>query len=275
MLPLRISDWTLCSALGDGRQSTLDALRKRRGGLTPNDFGAEPLRTWVGRVPGLQAAPLPEKFAQYDCRNNRLAWRALNTDGFLATVERAQSRYGANRVAVIVGTSTSSIGASEEAYTRLENGSYPPDLRRPLVHTLHSLGLFVARALNLKGICTTVETACSSSAKVFAQAERVMRAGLADAVVVGGVDSLCGSVLYGFNSLELVSSEPCRPFDVQRAGISIGEAAGFALLERTAGSGPLMIGYGESSDAYHMSAPHPEGGGAQLAIDVTLQRAQL
>ena len=128
-------------------------------------------------------------------------------------------------------------------------------------------------ALGLEGPCVTVATACSSSAKAFAQAERLIRAGLADAAIVGGVDSLCGSVLFGFNSLELVSREPCRPFDPERRGISIGEAAGFAVLERDDGAGPWLCVYGESSDAHHMSSPHPEGLGARLAIDDALARA--
>ena len=146
---------------------------------------------------------------------------------------RRASVTAAARVAVVVGTSTSSIGASEDAYARLEpDGRYPADLRRPIIHTPHSLGDFVQHALGLRGLSVTVATACSSSAKVFAQAERLIRTGIADAAVVGGVDTLCGSVLFGFNSLELVSPDPCRPFDVERRGINLGEAAGFALLER-------------------------------------------
>jgi 3-oxoacyl-[acyl-carrier-protein] synthase-1 len=272
--PLRVSSYTLCSAAGDGREQTLDSLRARRSGLRLNDFGASPLVTWIGRVPGLEQESLPEAFAQWDCRNNRLAWRGLITDGFRDVVLQARERYGADRVAVVVGTSTSSIGASEEAYCRLEaDGRYPADLRRPIIHTPHSLGDFVQHALGLSGVNVTVATACSSSAKVFAQAERFMRCGLADAAVVGGVDTLCGSVLFGFNSLELVSSQPCRPFDVQRRGINLGEAAGFALLERDATAGPWLIGYGESSDAHHMSTPHPEGLGARAALADTLERA--
>jgi 3-oxoacyl-[acyl-carrier-protein] synthase-1 len=105
-----------------------------------------------------------------------------------------------------MGTSTSSIGATEEAYRRLlPDGRYPEDLRRPIVHTPHSLGDFVRAALGLEGVAVTVATACSSSAKIFAQAERLMRLGLADAAIVGGVDSLCGSVLFGFNALGLLS----------------------------------------------------------------------
>ena len=177
---------------------------------------------------------------------------------------------------MVIGTSTASIGASEDAYRRLEpDGRYPPDLRRPIVHTPHSLGDFVQHALALRGIAVTVATACSSSAKVFGQAERLIRAGLADAAVVGGVDTLCGSTLFGFNSLELIASERCRPFDVARRGINIGEAAGFALLESSAATGAWLLGYGESSDAHHMSTPHPEGFGARRALQDALETAQL
>jgi 3-oxoacyl-[acyl-carrier-protein] synthase-1 len=272
--PLRISSFTLCSALGEGRDATLAALRERRTGLRPNDFGATPLATWIGRVDGLETQALPDEFAAWDCRNNRLAWRALLADGFRDAVLRARERYGAERIAVVIGTSTSSIGASEEAYCRLEpDGRYPADLRRPIIHTPHSLGDFVQHALGLENLSVTVATACSSSAKVFAQAERLIRTGVADAAVVGGVDSLCGSVLFGFNALELVSPEPCRPFDVERRGINLGEAAGFALLERDAAAGPWLTGYGESNDAHHMSTPHPEGVGARAALADALARA--
>jgi len=143
------------------------------------------------------------------------------------------------------------------------------------VHQPHSLGLFVQDVLGLDGPCLSIATACSSSAKVFASAERLLRAGIVDAAIVGGVDTLCGSVLYGFNSLELVSPEPCRPFDAARSGLSLGEAAGFALLESTAvnKAAPRLIGYGESADAHHMSAPHPQGLGAQIALNEALARA--
>jgi 3-oxoacyl-[acyl-carrier-protein] synthase-1 len=146
------------------------------------------------------------------------------------------------------------------------------------VHTPHSLAMFVQQVLGLTGPSETISTACSSSAKVFASAERLIRLGLADAAVVGGVDTLCGSVLFGFNSLELVSSEPCRPFDAGRKGISLGEAAGFALVERVqddAGAPLRLLGYGEASDAHHMSTPHPEGLGAERALDEALARAGL
>ena len=132
-------------------------------------------------------------------------------------------------------------------------------------------------ATALQGPAVTVATACSSSAKVFAQAARLVQAGVVDAALVGGVDTLCGSVLFGFNALQLVSREPCRPFDARRDGLSLGEAGGFALLERAGegddAGGLQLRGYGESSDAHHMSAPHPEGLGARLAMRDAMARA--
>jgi 3-oxoacyl-[acyl-carrier-protein] synthase-1 len=274
MQPLRVTSYSVATAAGHGVAALATALRQQRSGLRPNDFTEAPLATFIGRVTGVEDTPLPRDWAEWDCRNNRLAWLALQCDDFVSRAREARERYGSDRVALVMGTSTSSIGATEEAYRRLlPDGQYPEDLRRPVVHTPHSLGDFVRVALGLEGIVVTVGTACSSSAKVFAQAERLVSAGLADAAVVGGVDSLCGSVLFGFNSLELVSPEPCRPFDVARRGISIGEAAGFALMERDAVSGPWLLGYGESSDAHHMSSPHPQGLGARLAIEAALARA--
>lgn len=275
LVPLAITAFTASCAAGNGRSALLEALRARRSGLTANTFTDAPLATWIGRVPDLESAPLPAAFSAWECRNSRLAWHGLQFDEFTQAVAAARSRYGASRIALVMGTSTSSIGATEEGYRRvLPDGQYPEDLRRPSVHSVHSLGGFVQEALGLAGTTVTVATACSSSAKVFAQAERLIRLGLADAAVVGGVDTLCNSVLFGFNALELVSPEPCRPFDASRKGISLGEAAGFALLERD-GKGPWLLGYGESSDAHHMSSPHPEGLGARVAIEEALTRAGL
>ena len=288
MQPLAVTAFTASSAVGAGRRALREALRDRRSGLRRNDFiipqreSSQPgeamqprLDCWIGRVDGIEDIVLPDALARWDCRNNRLAWLGLQQDGFRAAVEAAKQRHGADRVALVIGTSTSSIGASEEAYARLdENGQFPADLARSNIHTPHSLGGFLQEALGLDGPCVTVATACSSSAKVFGQAARLIDAGFADAAVVGGVDSLCGSVLYGFNSLQLVSQQPCRPFDAARDGLTLGEAAGYALLERT-GEGLRLRGYGESSDAHHMSAPHPDGLGARLAMQGALARAGL
>ena len=276
MQPLCITAFTATCAAGAGRSELLRALDTGATGLRPNDFGREPLATFVGRVAGIEAAPLPSELSIYECRNNRLAWLGLAHDGFFDAVAAARARHGADRIALVLGTSTSSIGATEEAYTRLTpSGEFPEDLRYQAVHTPHSTGEFLQRALRLNNVAVTVATACSSSAKAFAQASRLLDLGIADAVVVGGVDSLCGSVLFGFNSLALVSPEPCRPFDAARSGISIGEAAAFALLERQDSDdrrAPRLLGYGESSDAHHMSTPHPSGRGARLAMSEALTR---
>jgi 3-oxoacyl-[acyl-carrier-protein] synthase-1 len=273
--PLQISAYTATSAVGIGKEALVAAIEQSKSGLRANDFGAAPLPTWIGRVDGLEELQLPDDLAGWDCRNNRLAWLGLQADGFVEAVAAARERYGAARIALVLGTSTSSIGETELAYTQLAaDGGFPADQRRPLVHTPHSLAMFVQQALGLEGPAETLSTACSSSAKVFASAERLIRLGLVDAAVVGGVDTLCGSVLFGFNSLELVSPQPCRPFDAARNGISLGEAAGFALLERGAGRLELL-GYGEASDAHHMSTPHPEGLGAERALDEALARAGL
>ena len=277
MPPLAIRAYSATTALGAGLAAQRDALRARRSGLRRNDFeGAPPLDTWIGRVDGIEAAPLPAHWAQWDCRNNRLAWLALQQDGLPDAVVAARERYRPQRVAIVLGTSTASIGATEEAYARLDaDGAFPPDLRRACLHTPHSLGGFVQAATGLRGPCVTVATACSSSAKVFAQAARLLHAGVVDAALVGGVDTLCGSVLFGFNARGLVSSQPCRPFDAARDGLSLGEAGGFALLERAEPGerGPQLLGYGESSDAHHMSTPHPEGLGARMAMAEALARA--
>ncbi|MGH8073465.1 MAG: beta-ketoacyl-[acyl-carrier-protein] synthase family protein [Lysobacter sp.] len=282
MKPVAIRAFTATTALGRGVEVQHAALLARRGGLRRNDFGpvgadGEPLLCWIGRVDGVEDAPLPAALAEWECRNNRLAWLALQQDGLIDALTTLVARHGADRIAIVIGTSTSSIGATEEAYTRLDDtGAFPADMYRPAIHTVHSLGGFVQAATGLRGPCITVATACSSSAKVFAQAARLIEAGVVDAALVGGVDTLCGSVLYGFNSLQLVSREPCKPFDAGRDGLSLGEAGGFALLERAnAGEqgGLQLHGYGESSDAHHMSSPHPQGLGAQYAMRDALARA--
>lgn len=276
MAPLCVTAYTATSAPGRGREALLRALRTRRSGLRANDFEAAPVRSWIGRVDGLEQEPLPARFENWECRNNRLAWIGLQQDGFTAAVARARARYGAHRVAVLLGTSTSSIGETEDAYrVLLREGRFPVHAHRPNVHTPHSTGDFLMHALELTGYSCTVATACSSSAKVFAQAQRLIHCGVVDAAVVGGVDSLCGSVLYGFNSLQLLSPDPCRPFDAARSGINLGEAAGFALLERGGEQGVWMLGYGESSDAHHMSSPHPDGVSVRAAIAEALARARI
>ncbi|WP_301950543.1 beta-ketoacyl synthase N-terminal-like domain-containing protein, partial [Xanthomonas fragariae] len=178
MAPVAVTAFTSTTALGAGLAAQVAALTARRSGLRRNDFGPQPLHCWIGRVDGVEDVVLPDALQGWDCRNNRLAWLALQQDGLAAAVQAAAQRYGAARVAVLMGTSTSSVGASEEAYTRLiedaDGARFPDDLDRLIVHTPHSLGDFVQHANGLGGPCVTVATACSSSAKVFAQAARLI-----------------------------------------------------------------------------------------------------
>jgi len=277
MTPLAISHYTLSTALGAGRAATLGSLRAGRSGLAPASFLDVDLSTWIGEVAGLDAARLPPGLADFDCRNNRLAWLGLQQDGFADSVRAARKRWGAHRVAVLLGTSTAGLLETELAYRRRgSGGELPADVRYQERQNTYSLGAFVTHAFDLRGPSWVVSTACSSSAKVFASATRLIAAGLVDAAIVGGVDSLCQTTLYGFNSLELLSREVCRPWDAQRRGLSIGEGAAFALLEREA-SAPQgwLLGVGESSDGYHMSTPHPGGAGAMAAMRAALADAAL
>jgi 3-oxoacyl-[acyl-carrier-protein] synthase-1 len=277
MTPLAISAYTLTTALGAGRAATLDALRTERSGLAPARFLDVELPTWIGEVAGLANAPLPADLADHDCRNNRRGWLGVQQDGFADAVLAARERWGAQRVAVLLGTSTAGLLETELGYRRRgPAGELPDDVRYRDRQNTYSVGAFVTRAFDLHGPSWVVSTACSSSAKVYASAARLIAAGLVDAAIVGGVDSLCLTTLYGFNSLELLSSEPCRPWDAQRRGLSIGEGAAFALLERDVDAPQgWLLGTGESNDGYHMSTPHPEGAGAIAAMQAALVDAAL
>jgi len=277
MTPLAITSSTLTTALGAGRASTLAALQAGRTGLAPVRFEQVPLVTWTGEVDGVDAATLPTHLTAFDCRNNRLAWLGLQQDGFFDAVADARTRWGAARVGVFLGTSTSGLLQTELAYRRREpDGALPADFHYGATQNTYSLAAFVTRALGLAGPSWVVSTACSSSAKVFGNAQRLIAAGLIDAAVVGGVDSLCLTTLYGFNSLELLSNQICRPWDGARNGLSIGEAAAFALVEREcAAPQAWLLGVGESNDGYHMSTPHPEGAGAIAAMQAALTDAGL
>ena len=285
MNPLWLSHFTATSSIGRGLDRTLDALRQRRAGLAPCAFDTVDLATFIGEVAGVDAVQLPAHLADFDCRNNRLALLGLMQDGFAEAVRAAIATYGAQRIGVFLGTSTSGILQTELAYRRRDpvTGALPADFIYRTTHNTFSVADFTRHYFGLTGPAVVVSSACSSSAKVFSSARRMMAAGLIDAAVVGGVDSLCLTTLYGFNSLGLISDQPCRPFDAQRNGISIGEAAAFALLERTpehpeknlSADAVLLLGTGESSDAYHMSSPHPEGLGARMAMQDALNMAGL
>lgn len=280
MTPLKLSRYTMTSCLGHGLPATVAALAAQRSGLRPCDFESVDLTTCVGEVAGVDAEQLPAGFADYDCRNNRLALLGLRQDGFQEAALAAIARYGASRVGLFLGTSTAGILETEIAYRHRDpsTGELPADFHYAGTHNTYSVAAFVRALLGLSGPAVVVSSACSSSAKVFGNAQRMIDLGFIDAAIVGGVDSLCLTTLYGFNSLELCSRTPCQPWGAERNGISIGEAAAFLLLERApapTGDDIMLLGVGESSDAHHMSSPHPEGLGARLAIEGALRAAGL
>ncbi|QJR80948.1 beta-ketoacyl-ACP synthase [Alteromonas pelagimontana] len=272
-----IIDYESCSAAGINLAALRVSLRQHKSGLIKNDLPDSALNTWIGRVEQVDAI---DDLQQWQSRNNALAALGLEQGAIKQTLANLTKKYGSARIGIVMGSSTSSIDRTETAYTDLDtNGELKPKFRQPLVHNPHAPSLFVAHYTGLTGPSLTINTACSSSAKVFATGARWLEFGIVDAVLVGGVDTLCLSVLHGFNSLQLLSENPCKPFDQHRDGINLGEASGFAILQRgtenTNSSGIRLTGYGESSDAHHMSHPHPDGLGAKMSMTQALQRAQL
>ena len=281
MPPVLLSHFTATSCIGRGLDQTLAALLGRQSGLQHCAFQGIDIDTWVGEVDAVDDEEIEPELRDFNCRNNRLAQLALRQDGFVDAVETAATRWGRQRIGVFLGTSTAGILQTEWAFRHRDpvSGRLPPDFVYAATHSPYSLTDFIRRKLRLEGPAMSVSSACSSSAKVFALAKRMLDAGLIDAAVVGGVDSLCATTLYGFHSLGLLADGPCRPFSDDRKGISIGEAAAYLLLERMPDrpddDAILLLGVGESSDAYHMSSPHPEGLGARIAMEQALSSAGL
>jgi 3-oxoacyl-[acyl-carrier-protein] synthase-1 len=281
MKPLLLKNFTATSCIGKGVAATLKSLLEQRSGLKSCEFETVDIDTHIGEVTVVDETRVPENLYKFECRNNRLAELALQQDGFFEAVQQAASRIGRRRVGVFLGTSTAGILQTELAYRHRDpvTGALPATFEYGSTHNSFSVADYVRQRCRLEGPAVAVSSACASSAKVFGSARRMIEAGLIDAALVGGVDSLCLTTLYGFHSLQLTSSAPCRPFDVARDGISIGEAAAFALLEPVPddldGDSVLLLGIGESSDAYHMSAPHPEGLGARRAMLAALAAAAL
>jgi len=267
MTKIAISHIGLCTPLGQSPEQVLARLvkgdtgaMKLRGDLIPQS------NALVGEVS--QPLPeLPDSLMQFSTRNNQLLLCAAQqiTD----SVAQAREQYGPERIGIVLGTSTSGIAQGEEALKhRSEQGLLPPSYQ----YSQQELGDgsdFLRHLFKTSGPCYTVSTACSSSAKVFASARRLLQADLCDLVIIGGSDSLCRLTLNGFNSLESVSKGQCQPFSVDRDGINIGEGAALFTLEK--GDAEIMLaGIGESSDAHHISAPHPEGHGAISAINAAI-----
>lgn len=269
---LFINAYGVICPLGRGKAEVAAALFAGRADTLSERCDILPDRSLtVGAVNGALPS-VPEGLSGLDCRNNRMMLAAL--DEISEAVAAAVERHGADRVAVVCGTSTSGISEVEGAlagYRR--DGRWPDgfDYRR---HEAGNLGLFTARALGLRGPAYTVTTACSSSGKVFASARRLIRAGIADAVVVGGADTLCAMTVGGFGALGALAATRCNPFSVNRCGITIGEGASAFLLSRQEAA-IRVLGVGETSDAHHPTAPDPNGRGAREAIEISLREAGL
>lgn len=270
--PVPITAWSCVNALGRTTREVLAALDEGRSGLGPSPLPVT-MPTVVGAVPG-ELPPLDREHARYDCRLARIGLMAFAE--VREAVERAIARWGADRVGIVLGTSTGGLERTEEAFLGwLTTGVLPEDYDYERQHNFAAFGDLLAAMVGARGPAYVVSTACSSSGKVAASAARLMRAGVVDAVLVGGIDSLTRMTLQGFHSLGILSSTPCRPFAQGRDGINIGEGAAFVLLEREADSSVHVLGVGESADAYRMSSPEPTGRGARESMERAMIQAGL
>jgi 3-oxoacyl-[acyl-carrier-protein] synthase-1 len=260
----------LCAA-GDSVATVTQNLRSETSMLVSTDaYGAGrpvPLGMYLGELPAL---PLAQ--AKWRSRNNRCALAALQQ--IEAETAAAIARYGADRVAVIIGTSTSGIAETEAVVSDWVNNSSVAEDYDYAVQEMGACAQFVAEVLKVNGPTYGISTACSSGAKALAAARRLLRAGLCDAVIAGGVDTLCQLTVMGFSSLEAVSDTRCNPFSRNRNGINIGEGAALFLVSREA-RGARLCGVGEGSDAHHISAPDPSGSGAARCMQGALDDAGL
>ncbi|MGE8645088.1 beta-ketoacyl-[acyl-carrier-protein] synthase family protein [Acinetobacter vivianii] len=257
------------SALGQDIQHIRERLTTPDNTLTLETGFLADRPVWVGRYADALIETVPESLKIFDSRNLRFALTALQK--IEGELQQQIAGIDPKRLSIVMGTSTSGISDSEKLLKQYFNG----DETLEISHQPQEMGC-LAKALqhylDWKGAAYTISTACSSSAKAFAAGQRLIQAGLADAVLVGGVDSLCQLTLNGFNSLESLSADICQPCGVNRDGINIGEAAALFLL--TKASAPIMLyGVGESMDAWHISAPHPEGLGAATAMQRALESA--
>ncbi len=260
----------LINALGSGRSEVCGRLLAGdSSGMVMETGWLQAGESRVGRARGA-LVDVPPAFARYRCRNNQLLLAALaQIEPELAV---AISRYGASRIGVVLGGSTSGIAEGEAAIRAVHAGQSMPAEFDYAQQEIGMPAVFLARYLGLSGPAYTVSTACTSSAKAFVSARNLLRAGLCDAVLVGGVDSLCRLTVGGFTALESTTVALCNPMSRNRCGINIGEGAALFLLTREPAAVELL-GAGESSDAYHISAPSPDGKGAEAAMRAALADA--
>lgn len=278
--PVSVTAYSVISCCGLGKNALYQSLKTNKTSLGQLTILDVPFETPVGEI-FTNLPKIEPSLSDYDSRNARVALAALNyqPDGLRSAVESARDRYGNDRVGVIIGTSTSGLYETETAYqVFLEQGAMPDDFHFLTRHAYQATPRFLQKELQLLGPCFAISTACSSGAKAIAAGQQLINHDVCDAVLVGGADTLCQLTLRGFDSLELVSSDLCRPMDQSRNGINIGEGAGLLLLEKSGKQDdqlPHILSVGESSDAYHMSSPHPDGLGAVSAIRNALNLAGL
>lgn len=278
---LPVTAYTAVSNCGSGSRALYNGLLGGRSVLKKLNLFSVDFPTHVGEISEQLLPVLDSSLQAYSTRNARIALAALNVehDQLRENIKRVKQTYGAGRIGVVIGTSTSGIYETENAYRTLhETGAVPKSYHFAEQHAWAATACFLQRELQLEGPCYAISTACSSSSKAIAAAQRLINSGVCDAVLTGGVDSLCRMTLHGFKSLDLVSEQPCTPLDKNRCGISLGEGAGLMLVEcptRENVDCTHLLGVGESSDAYHMTAPHPEGRGAELAMSRALKQAGL
>jgi 3-oxoacyl-[acyl-carrier-protein] synthase-1 len=266
-----LSEVGVVCAMGSSRAEIARRLFAGECGVAMTDRysvgNARPVGAVSAELPALDGWPVEMR-----SRNNQLALAAA--EQLRDAVAAAVDRYGVDRVAVVIGTSTSGIGESEAAIRAHAKTQSMPSTYAFAQQELQSPSAFLASALGIRGPAFVHSSACASSAKAMAAAARLLRLGAADAVVTGGVDSLCAFTLAGFDSLHLLSGSRCNPLSANRDGINIGEAAAFFLMTREPATVSLR-GWGESSDGHHFSAPDPSGNGARIAIEQALTRAEI
>lgn len=262
----------LVCPLGNDHDSVRLALRAGyRGGLVMTDTWRRGQPCTVGPVRG-ELPRVPPSLGRYASRNARLLLAAAAP--LEAPLEELKARHGAARCGVVLGTSTGGIAQGEAAMHSHLQGGVLPEAFHYDQQALNTCAPFLARALGLEGPAWTISTACSSSANALLSARRMLTLGLADVVIAGGADSLCQLTVQGFSALEAVSDAPCNPFSVNRRGINIGEAAALFLVSREPAS-VALLGGAACSDAYHVSAPQPDGHGAIAAMRGALANARL
>jgi 3-oxoacyl-[acyl-carrier-protein] synthase-1 len=262
---------TLISPLAMGYAAHQQPLLAGRCGLTSRRTLVAGEQVAVGALPA-EPEPLHDALAAWDSRSNRLLAALLAP--LSEPLQGAIARWGAARVGVVIGCTTSGIADSEPAYGAFERDAAWPASFRYDRQELGDPARFAAHVSGAAGPSYVVSTACTSGAKAMVSAALLLEAGLCDAVLCGGIDTLCGLTLNGFAALEAVSPGPCLPFSRNRSGISIGEGGALFLLDREPGA-LRLAGWGESCDAYHLSAPDPEGVGAELAIRAALDAVGL